>query len=191
MPLCQCSVDRSAVRSSPAWLSPSHRQLCNGLGYLKGPAVPGSGDTMPNSGVGAEPSDRTCLNVRTRSRRRMIAPRMRGILGVIRPRIVETQRVSQRDSLQTDWARDGPSFSVDSELRRETEAVGNQPVSLLDVKRFREKAYDARNGGGRNCTRRRRFESTPLTEGTRDIRALPGSDTGARPQHRSAGSVDG
>jgi hypothetical protein len=46
----------------------------------------------------------------------MIAPRMRWILGVARPRIVEAQRANQRDeSLQTDWARGVPSFSVETD----------------------------------------------------------------------------
>jgi hypothetical protein len=109
---------------------------------------------MPNSGVGAEPSDRTCLNARPRSRSRMVAPQMRWILGVVRPRIVEAQRASQRDvSLQSDWARDVPSSSVESELRRESEAAGNQPVSILDVSLCSKKAYNTRSGGGGNCTR--------------------------------------
>jgi hypothetical protein len=66
---------------------------------------------------------------------------MRWILGAIRPRIVEAQPASQRDqSLQTDWARDVPSFSVESELRRESEAAGNQPVSLIDVSHYKKMA---------------------------------------------------
>ena len=67
---------------------------------------------------------------------------------------MEAQRASQRDeSLQTDWTRGVSSFSVESELRRESEAAGNQPVPLLDVKLCSDKTHDVQSGGGGNCTR--------------------------------------
>ena len=64
----------------------------------------------------------------------MFALRVRLIMGVIRPRADEAERASQRvDSLQTNCAEDVPSFTLDSELRREVEAAGNQPASLVGV----------------------------------------------------------
>lgn len=67
-------------------------------------------------------------------RGRLLALGMRWILGVVRPRADEALRAGEIDeSLQTEIAEGARSFSVDCQFRREVEAAGTQPASLVDA----------------------------------------------------------
>ena len=69
------------------------------------------------------------------------------------PELAKHNAQRRDESLQADCSEGVPSIPIESELRRESEAVGNQPASIVDVKHLSKTVYGKRNGGGGNCTR--------------------------------------
>jgi len=81
----------------------------------------------------------------------MLALRMRWILGVIRHRVGEAYRASERDeSRLTDSAEGVSTFSLESELRRELEVAGSRPASPIGVNNYSQTTYGSQIGGGGN-----------------------------------------